>query len=117
MEPRHIFYIFLEKVLSKLHFLLFWNVFQLGNSLNQFRKTNNRKNCQIVCFFINSQKHVITKNPDIEHCIKSARIRSISGLYFPAFWLNKENYFRRSGRDSEKDNELYRSCQTEIFKS
>ena len=27
-----------------------------------------------------------------EHCVKSARIRSFSGLYFPAFGLNTERY-------------------------
>ena len=27
------------------------------------------------------------------HCVKSVRIRSHSGLYFPAFGLNTERYF------------------------
>ena len=27
------------------------------------------------------------------HCVKSVRIRSNSGLYFPAFGLNTERYF------------------------
>ena len=28
----------------------------------------------------------------IDHCVKSARVRSYSALYFPAFGLNTERY-------------------------
>ena len=28
-----------------------------------------------------------------DHCVKSVRIRSFSGLYFPTFGLNTERYF------------------------
>ena len=38
------------------------------------------------------------------HCVKSVRIRSCSGPYFPAFGLNRERY----GENTDQNNSEYR---------
>ena len=86
---------------------------------------------------IKNKKHVIVKNFNSEHCIKSVRIQSFSGSYLPAFRLNTEIYRvnlriqSECGNTDQKSSDTdsfhaveeiaknitnYRSCQSEIYK-
>ena len=46
-----------------------------------------------------SNKNVTEKaHSNISHCVKSVRIRSYSGPYFPAFGLNTETFSPNAGK-------------------
>ena len=51
--------------------------------------------CERFCWINNTRgyffKQTLVSTYD-KHCVKSVRIRSYSGLYFPAFGLNRERY-------------------------
>ena len=51
------------------------------------------------------------------HCVKSVRIRSSSGPYFPAFGLNAERYSVSLRTQSEygKTRTLFRQCNIIVF--
>ena len=45
--------------------------------------------------------------PTCEHCVKSVRVRSYSGPYFPAFGLNAEKYEVRMRENTNQNNSEY----------
>ena len=68
--------------------------------------------CQVCSsLFLNLSYFTLKDKIPVHHCIKSVRIWSYSGLYFPAFGLNTERYsvyiYVRIGENVDQNNSKY----------